>query len=80
MRKLAFLLVGMMVVGGVVFGEEAKKEEKKEPAVKWNFSGSNVEYTFTPYDSQRDDMRMGDDDDLILKLDYQKNCIYIIKG
>lgn len=55
----------------VVKKEEGKKEEKKIPKTKWDFSDSNVEFKAYLYDSQSGAVKMGKDEDFILKVKRQ---------
>ena len=69
MKKIGFLLVGLMLAATTAFGaEEAKKDM---PPAKWDFSESNVEFKAYLYNSQSGAIKMGKDEDFILKVKKQ---------
>ena len=68
MKKLLVLVAGIMLVSGVVFGEEMVAQEKK--ATEWDFAGTEIGYEFVITDSTNDDFTaFGQDGDnnLIIK-------------
>ena len=69
MKKIGFLLVGLMLAATTAFGaEEAKKDM---PPAKWDFSESNVEFKAYLYNSQSGAIKKGKDEDFILKVKKQ---------
>lgn len=68
MKKMGFLVIGLLMAATAAFGsEEAKKEVKPLPATKWDFTDSNVEFKAYLYDSETKAVHNGKDEDFIMK-------------
>ena len=65
MKKIMFLMAGVLLISGVSFSEEAKEQKSK-----LDFSGSMIEFRQDLYDSGDDDTS-SEDTDMVLKLKYQ---------
>ncbi len=77
MKKLICLLAGMAILGGTALAEEnteakvaksLEKIEKQITSTKWSFKGTNVEYKLYLHDSEKETIKNGKDEDLVLKI------------
>lgn len=71
MKKIGFLVIGLLMAATAAFGEEVKTESKPLPPAKWDFTDSNVEFKAYWYNSQSGAIKMGKDEDFILKVKKQ---------